>query len=360
MSMKKNQGRVAWQKTNRRYKATLVAVVLGVVSAWSLGWVSPVQAGVVPGAVHEYDASQDTDGDQTWEDLGTQADRDWTLFGPTGPTRTAVSSATTITYAYNFDGVDDTAVTAPENRSGNHDTTFEIWFRPDLFPTGDVRTIFEQGNGRRGVSFGLSEETLVFAYGAAFLENSSVLNSGELTFSLNSIGITDFIQVVGVIDDTNDQIRLYVNGGNEQTLAISDFSSDFTSNRPSGLGSNQSGGGGQDGSAFTWSGFYDGDIALLREYRTPFGLAEVQQNFAAITNPGDFDADGDVDGADFLLWQRGGSPPTNPLNGSDLALWETNFGGTPSVTLAIPEPSTAILASLLFATIYFRPLRRPI
>jgi len=170
MIIKINQKKVGPKKTNRRRKATLVTVVLGVVLTWGPGLVSPVQAGIVPGAVHEYDANQDTDGDQIWEDLGTQADRDWTLFGPagpnlTGPTRTAVSSATTITHAYNFDGIDDAAVTPSENRSGNHDTTFEIWFRPDLFPTGDVRTIFEHGNGNRGVSFGLSEETLVFAYG---------------------------------------------------------------------------------------------------------------------------------------------------------------------------------------------------
>ena len=39
---------------------------------------------------------------------------------------------------------------------------------------------------------------------------------------------------------------------------------------------------------------------------------------------GDFDFDGDVDGADLLLWQRGGSP--NPLGASDLAAWEANFG----------------------------------
>jgi len=290
-------------------KITLVAFILGVVLTWGPSLVGPVQAAIVPGAVHEYDANQDTDGDSTWEDLGTQADRDWTLFGPTGPNsagpvRTAVSSATTtISYAYNFDGVDDAAVALSENRSGNHDTTFELWFRPDLFPTGDVRTIFEHGNNPRGVSFGLMENTLLFTYRAGSA------SSGELMFDLSSIGIADFIQVVGVIDDTNNQIRMYINGENEQTLAIGN-STDFTSNNDWGLAGNQeSGGGGQDASAFTWGGFYDGDIALLREYRTAFGLAEVQQNFAAF---------------------------------------------------AVPEPSTATLASFLFTMLYFRPLRKSI
>src|SRR5690606_23129308 len=54
--------------------------------------------------------------------------------------------------------------------------------------------------------------------------------------------------------------------------------------------------------------------------------------------PGDFDMDGDVDGADFLSWQRGNSP--NPLSSGDLADWESNFGATAlTAAVAVPEPS---------------------
>jgi len=38
----------------------------------------------------------------------------------------------------------------------------------------------------------------------------------------------------------------------------------------------------------------------------------------------DFDQDGQVDGNDFLLWQRGGTP--DPFNPADLATWEANYG----------------------------------
>jgi hypothetical protein len=38
----------------------------------------------------------------------------------------------------------------------------------------------------------------------------------------------------------------------------------------------------------------------------------------------DFDNDGDVDGRDFLRWQRGDSP--NPLSSGDLALWQEQYG----------------------------------
>jgi hypothetical protein len=40
--------------------------------------------------------------------------------------------------------------------------------------------------------------------------------------------------------------------------------------------------------------------------------------------PGDFDFDGDVDGADFLVWQRG--EVSNPPSQSDLDDWQAHFG----------------------------------
>lgn len=43
-----------------------------------------------------------------------------------------------------------------------------------------------------------------------------------------------------------------------------------------------------------------------------------------IVLPGDFDLDDDVDGADFLKWQRGESP--EPLSQSDLGDWEIDYG----------------------------------
>lgn len=62
--------------------------------------------------------------------------------------------------------------------------------------------------------------------------------------------------------------------------------------------------------------------------------------------PGDFDFDGDVDGNDFLVWQRGGSPA--PMSASDLAIWDANYGtvtGAASTSsIAVPEPTTFLLS----------------
>jgi hypothetical protein len=55
--------------------------------------------------------------------------------------------------------------------------------------------------------------------------------------------------------------------------------------------------------------------------------------------PGDFDTDGDVDGRDFLLWQRN----TSVGNLSD---WQANYGATGplSAATAVPEPASALIA----------------
>ena len=62
---------------------------------------------------------------------------------------------------------------------------------------------------------------------------------------------------------------------------------------------------------------------------------------------GDFDFDGNVDGNDFLVWQR--SVTLNDSNLFDLAAWQTNFAADPmSVTLVVPEPTSF---SLLISTL---------
>jgi serralysin len=62
--------------------------------------------------------------------------------------------------------------------------------------------------------------------------------------------------------------------------------------------------------------------------------------------PGDFNTDGDVDGADFLAWQRGESP--DPLSSEDLTLWQENYGATAVANHSpVPEPSGLAHLALL-------------
>jgi len=72
--------------------------------------------------------------------------------------------------------------------------------------------------------------------------------------------------------------------------------------------------------------------------------------FLTITliSPGDFNGDGQVNGVDFLKWQRGESP--NPLSAADLGDWEASYGKVDFLATnskSVPEPSASLLATII-------------
>jgi hypothetical protein len=77
--------------------------------------------------------------------------------------------------------------------------------------------------------------------------------------------------------------------------------------------------------------------------------------------PGDFDSDNDVDGADFLAWQRGLRPSgatradgdadgDGDVDGADLGLWRSNFG--PGASVLAMSASEAALAPATSTTTF--------
>jgi hypothetical protein len=87
--------------------------------------------------------------------------------------------------------------------------------------------------------------------------------------------------------------------------------------------------------------WYDltGDMAL-----TAADLTELVEGILG-TALGDFDLDGDVDGRDFLIWQRGGG-----LNASDLADWKLHYGFSNmslSAQVSLPEPTTVAMIAMM-------------
>lgn len=94
-----------------------------------------------------------------------------------------------------------------------------------------------------------------------------------------------------------------------------------------------------------------GSTALTQLYQFSLSIEA-----AIVGQRGDFDADGDVDGLDFLIWQRGNSP--DPFSSEDLADWQANYGGTSLLAGAssVPEPSMqiAILVAFLAAMVWIR------
>ncbi len=92
---------------------------------------------------------------------------------------------------------------------------------------------------------------------------------------------------------------------------------------------------------FDQDGDVDGaDFLIWQREPTVGSLADWQTNFLGAEI--DFDRDGDVDGADFLTWQR------DPTLGS-LPDWQANYGnGTfqASISVAVPEPTRRLLLAV--------------
>ncbi len=74
-----------------------------------------------------------------------------------------------------------------------------------------------------------------------------------------------------------------------------------------------------------------------------FGLVDnvIVTSLAATGPAGDFDGDGTVDGADFLVWQRGSSPSSSDLND-----WQSNYGTPLTAITSVPEPGSLVLLGI--------------
>jgi hypothetical protein len=92
--------------------------------------------------------------------------------------------------------------------------------------------------------------------------------------------------------------------------------------------------------------------------------------FIGVEPSADFDVDGDVDGADFLRWQRGvgaaggasfGQGDANldlKVDGPDLNFWKSQLGSATPVLAPVPEPAAWLLMSgslLAVRRIFARP-----
>ncbi|WP_218931956.1 PQQ-dependent sugar dehydrogenase [Adhaeretor mobilis] len=106
------------------------------------------------------------------------------------------------------------------------------------------------------------------------------------------------------------------------------------------------------GSIFDFDGIVQ-DLELEFHLAGGDTIAGIVQYGAFSLTPGDFNGDGAVDSADFLVWQRNG------LSASELSDWQSNYGQSASqaaANTAVPEPSASVL--LLLGTVGFACRRR--
>lgn len=96
-------------------------------------------------------------------------------------------------------------------------------------------------------------------------------------------------------------------------------------------------------------------------YETEPGVDILAGDTGPVAPDADFNDDGDVDGADFLLWQRQFGNSVTAFSGADgngngvvdapdLALWQTGFGSATATgqiaATAVPEPGSILLGGL--------------
>jgi hypothetical protein len=172
--------------------------------------------------------------------------------------------------------------------------------------------------------------------------------------------ITELTTRSGSIIDSQDELRV---GG--VLLGIEDLPS---TSRPIGFDTDQDG---MPDAFETAHGLDpdnpdDGGATTL----SPFGYTNLEFYLDSLVSDlfdlpppdADFDGDNDVDGADFLTWQRGFNTGSEHSEGDsdgdgdvdqfDLTNWETQYGGPPPLAAAatVPEPITFILFLALVMT----------
>jgi hypothetical protein len=207
------------------------------------------------------------------------------------------------------------------------------------------------------------------AYGVAF-DNSNTAGitggtaaSDPVAAQAVSTGIEIAIPLSALGNPTGDiKVSAFINGANHDYVS-NQFLGGLTA-PANNLGSDGAGNfffadKNLDGN-FTSADDYDGNLTdgFANSGSDALGVGLINlNNFAGdqyftVSNvaatDGDFDNDGDVDGRDFLLWQRGQSDTA--LSPTDLANWQTEYGnGTLTSITAVPEPNSLALLGLAAA-----------
>lgn len=168
------------------------------------------------------------------------------------------------------------------------------------------------------MSGGLLEGADLLQIGGSLVVEGGILRAGSFddagstgTIEVNAAGIIQFA------DETIAEVMSFVDAGW------------FTTSDPGGVGGFQ--------------------ISTVDVEGTPF----TQLSLASAGSNGDFDDDGDRDGADLILWQRQFG---DTLTADDLATWQESFGVPVGALAATPEPAAALLCSIGFVAL---AMRRP-
>ncbi len=251
-----------------------------------IGSVLPAYSFETPGAIYEFDASQDVGGDATWTETGAFGFETLTFVNAATPTATQVSDGSLNLFAHTI-GADGLSNAYEQNLGGTIQASrrpgsFEVWFKPNDLTTAN-QIIQETGGSGAGTIISLSGANL------EFLANGAGAGV-DLTVS-TTLSSTDWHQVVGVINNSfnataDDSLDLFLNGVFVGSSAVGNLD-DWSGGNQGGLGS--FGGashpsGGQIAGIDTGVDF-NGALHLYRYYDQALNSSQVLANYNAVTLP---------------------------------------------------------------------------
>ncbi|NOY42368.1 MAG: right-handed parallel beta-helix repeat-containing protein [Planctomycetes bacterium] len=236
---------------------------------------------------------------------------------------------------------------------------FEPDTRTQRIVNATVRNSVIVANGNDGIIWGVTEGFQAKPV-SGLIENVTVFGNSRFGFALDGNGslpgggALPFFEIKDslVVNNSSGGFRV-VAGSGTQTIEYSAFSGNTGSGAL--VGAAAFGTGTITGTAPVFVNTSDPTNPLYfyldPSTSTLISLGDSDGSFIGARGvAGDFDADADITGFDFLAWQRGESP--NAGSADDLAAWEMFFGevGAPALAAgagAVPEPSTAVLAGIV-------------
>lgn len=237
---------------------------------------------ITSGAILDFNAAQDTNGDTTWQN--STALSGFGLDLGTGVTRNAVTPSNHygILSSFDFNGASTSgafsnlsAATLPGNPTDGSGT-FELWFRPDELTKKYI--LIDSGTAQPGSGLSLRLNGTQLEYSVYSGTAEAIVTSDIST----QLATADFVQFTGSVrlSGGTASIEMFVNGVSVGTDSAAGFTSWSDMTEEFALGN-------IDGSVsvFSVSGAdpFAGEMAIFRFYDTALSGAQVLNNFNAVS-----------------------------------------------------------------------------
>ncbi|WP_425397494.1 sulfatase-like hydrolase/transferase [Aeoliella sp.] len=252
--------------------------------------------------------------------------------------------------------------------------TFQMWVKLD--DLDNSHTLLESGDPDAGLSLTIGDADSDGSNDDARFR--VVGDSGEylsVTGDISTLGdfVTDFAQLTIVYDDSPDarSLQIHVNGqllaetmgmvGEEHSLHWDNYIQGLHSAKLGAFIAGEEGGAGGAGDLPFLGNGLRGEIASFSFHNYALTTQDIAESYLSTvyTEPtGDFNGDGVVNLADYVVWRNelGATGVTLAADGdhngvvdsADYAVWKSQFGMTTaqSQNAQVPEPSTALLLGL--------------